>query len=643
MRLRDEICGGLGALADPARRPVCAAAEGLHQRGDAGFEFARDAVVDVGDAVHGVGAAGIERIERRVARLFKRRDELAGAGVEAVGHVGVGLGDRLRDGLPLRAQRHHRAAAALLQYVRERLAVRPEIARELRARYGKARSDAVAVAADRLRRLDAAGDDALGDLAGAGGDGLARGMGGGFELDDDAEPLAADGFDRALGRIGEAAPDFVVAPADFVDEVLAARAQGFVDLVGFGDQLGRRGLGGLGEGAGDFVADAAQAPDAFGAHALDSLDELLGGRPERGLRDVADLADLARDLDADGFQPLRRALMSLGEGDARGVARDKNRLAMVDELGDERAQAPLVLAGGALQGGDLGADQGFQFDGAVEGALDAVSHRRHLAADRLGERGELLAGHGLGLCEPDGDMGDRGRRLAQVGQAPGERDEAEQQHRGRDRRQEEQHGFRTQEERRRRNIIGHALIAVIGAEREPDHGDDRGDEDRRAGRPLDLQRLDDEAGGGAVVVGGGRGRGEARLHAFAEALGGVARGLRLLGLGRGRGRLQRRGRRGRRRGWRPGGRAGGLGGGRASGRGLVLLLAEAQGVLDREHGLGYGIRSLVFLGHFVRLHFFGPRGRARVVRSFQGPLARARAKPALPRVALGPRGALRAG
>ena len=60
-------------------------------------------------------------------------------------------------------------------------------------------------------------------------------------------------------------------------------------------------------------------------------------------------------------------------------------VALMRNILQQRADAHFIVGIGAFQRRDLIGDQGFQFAGARDGALDAVTHRRHFAADRLAD------------------------------------------------------------------------------------------------------------------------------------------------------------------------------------------------------------------------------------------------------------------
>ncbi len=68
---------------------------------------------------------------------------------------------------------------------------------------------------------------------------------------------------------------------------------------------------------------------------------------------------------------------------ALGVLHD--RLALGDELVDQPADAKLVVGVRALERGDFVVNEHLKLTGARERPLDAVAHRRHLAADCLAD------------------------------------------------------------------------------------------------------------------------------------------------------------------------------------------------------------------------------------------------------------------
>ena len=120
---------------------------------------------------------------------------------------------------------------------------------------------------------------------------------------------------------------------------------------------------------------------------------------------------------------------------AHAAAVGDDGLALVGHFGDQRANAAFVVGIGALERRDFGTHQRLELGGARQRALDAVAHRGDFAADRLGERGDMLARHRFGLGEPQRDLGDRARRDAQFLQAARQGGKAEEQDRRSERRQ----------------------------------------------------------------------------------------------------------------------------------------------------------------------------------------------------------------
>ena len=72
---------------------------------------------------------------------------------------------------------------------------------------------------------------------------------------------------------------------------------------------------------------------------------------------------------------------------------------------EQIADADFVVVIGALERGDFVVDEGFEFGGARQRALDAVAHRRDFAADGLSDRDDLFARRGFRLRQTHGDFG----------------------------------------------------------------------------------------------------------------------------------------------------------------------------------------------------------------------------------------------
>ncbi len=350
-----------------------------------------------------------------------------------------------------------------------------------------------------------------------------------------------------------------------------------------------------------------------------------GGRLARGFFELA--AQRARGLVDEAAQLRVARLEILRPRGARAV----QRFALIGHLGDQRANAAFAVGIGALERGDLGADQGLQLGGAGQCPLDAVAHRGDFPAYRLGKRGDLLARCGFGLRQPQRDPGDRTRRDAQFLHPARQRGEAEKKDRRSERRQGEQDRFRPEQSVARGRQVhfrrGQAQNHVDRAERQPNERRDGGRHERRPARTARLQGLNDRADRGPIVVGGRRPGAE---NAFAlPALRRLAMGdrRRLAGVLR-RQRVRGRGQRRRDGGRGPaevgvGGGGGGGGGAGIGGRGRsradrALVGGQAQSLLDSRHRRGDRVMGRLFLRHCVRLVRSVATGHGRS----QAPLAR---------------------
>ena len=208
---------------------------------------------------------------------------------------------------------------------------------------------------------------------------------------------------------------------------------------------------------------------------------------------IGELVDQHRDLAA---QPLQ------GFGD--GVARVDERVALAGELLDQAADLALVILVGALQQRDLVVDHRLELAGTAERARDGIVHERDLAAHRLAERGRRLLCEPVGFGEADRHLGHRRGAQAKLLRAPCEQSQqpqhADRQHDGRDGEERRWPGHEVDETQHRR----------IGAQRHDAEGDAYGRPDdadgssklERGVRGLLLQRVDEAADAGAVIVGG---------------------------------------------------------------------------------------------------------------------------------------------
>ena len=121
----------------------------------------------------------------------------------------------------------------------------------------------------------------------------------------------------------------------------------------------------------------------------------------------------------------------------------------------------------------------------------------------------MLAGDGLRLRQPDGDLRDGARRMAQFAQAAGQRGEAEHEEDWPERRQRQKGRLGPEQQiakRFRAELRPDVLPRVEGADSEPGERSENGEIEGRAAWRTDVQRLDDRADRLAVVVGRGRKR-----------------------------------------------------------------------------------------------------------------------------------------
>src|SRR5580704_7744486 len=283
-------------------------------------------------------------------------------------------------------------------------------------------------------------------------------------------------------------------------------------------------VAGIAERAGDVGA-------AFFQRAGDALGDLVDARGDR-MRDQRDIVAQV-DLDAGN-----------GAADLFGLA--DQIVALMGDVLQQRADAHLVVAIGALQRRDFVGNQRFQFAGARDRALDAVAHRRDLAADRLTDGYHRVACRTLRFGKADRNLRHRLRDHAHFLAAPGEAgEEIKQHHRCEEQRDEAGQHQQAAALTHRGLQRGHEGKAQQPADRDPDDGDDGRDREHAAGGTALLDRLQNLPDGLAVVIGGAPRR--ARLFDRLEdrpvgARAGIECGLVKCGLviGRRRGRSRRR-------------------------------------------------------------------------------------------------------
>ena len=154
----------------------------------------------------------------------------------------------------------------------------------------------------------------------------------------------------------------------------------------------------------------------------DALCDFVDARGDR----VRDQRDVVAEVD-----------LHAGNGAANLLGLADQVVALMGDVLQQGADAHLVVAIGALERRDFVGNEGFEFAGARDRALDAVAHGGDFAADRLADRHHRVAGRAFGLREADRDLRHRLRDHAQFLAAPGKaREEIEQQHRRKEQRGE---------------------------------------------------------------------------------------------------------------------------------------------------------------------------------------------------------------
>ena len=177
---------------------------------------------------------------------------------------------------------------------------------------------------------------------------------------------------------------------------------------------------------GGFLAGALQALQQVAAALAERADHGVAGAAERE-RDVLALlgqrlgdllgavVDLCGDVVADRGNVVRQIEMHAGDGVAHLLGLADQGVALMRERLEQAADADFVVVVGALERGDFVGDQRFELGGARQRALDAVAHRRDLAADGLADGDDGLAGDLFRLGEPHGDarhrLGDQAHLL----------------------------------------------------------------------------------------------------------------------------------------------------------------------------------------------------------------------------------------
>ena len=329
-----------------------------------------------------------------------------------------------------------------------------------------------------------------------------------------------------FGAVGNAVDDGRGALLEFAGDAVDALVQHLVDAVGEVDEFVVHVAGLEIEAGGEALGGVEHRARGLRAGFLEAVEQVAAALAEREDHVVAGMAERAGDVGAALFQRAGDAFRDLVDArgdrirDQRDVvtqvdlhARDgaadlfglsDQIVALVGDILQQRADPHFVVGVGAFQRRDFVGDQGFEFAGARDGALDAVAHRRDLAADRLADRDHRVAGGALGLGEADRDLRHRLRDHAQFLAAPGEaREEIEQQH-------------RREEQRRKAGDHQDAAAALADgglqrrqeadgekrAAEQPDAAEQRRQRVDVARRPALLDRLQHLTDGFAVVIGG---------------------------------------------------------------------------------------------------------------------------------------------
>ena len=239
---------------------------------------------------------------------------------------------------------------------------------------------------------------------------------------------------------------------EFAGDAVDPLVQHLVDAVGEIDELVMDVTGLEIEAGGEALAGVEHRAGGFGAGFLEPVEQVAAALAEREDHVVAGIAERAGDVGAALFQRAGDALGDLvdagcdrirdqrdivakvdlhaGDGAANLLGLADQIVALMGDVLQQRADAHLVVAVGALERRDFVGNQGFEFAGARDRALDAVAHGRDFAADRLADGHHRVAGRALGLREADRDLRHRLRDHAQFLAAPGKAgEEIEQQHR----------------------------------------------------------------------------------------------------------------------------------------------------------------------------------------------------------------------
>ena len=191
--------------------------------------------------------------------------------------------------------------------------------------------------------------------------------------------------------------------------------------------VGERRAGGVQSLQQVFRLGGNQAAHGFGRSAR-FFEECRRARIDHRSESLAGGGKAHRQLFADDRQFFLDLLLRANDGraDAFGVIDDG--VTFRRQFLHEAANAQFVVGVAALKCVDFGVDQGFEFGGTGNGALDAVIHGRNFAANRLTDRHDAVGGNGFRLCQTQGDFRHGACGIAKVTGARHHDGEGEEQH-----------------------------------------------------------------------------------------------------------------------------------------------------------------------------------------------------------------------
>ena len=541
---------------DPAVERAIEIGDAGSQRG---FELHEALVERSGDLAAVRGQAGIEAVDIGLqgfgdilGALAHAIDDLATEGFDgAVEFRDMAGNERAERAAVAREFLRELTALVLHQFIERAQLQREGVVRGL-GLAGDLRHQRVHGRVERFAGLVAGGED-LGRQAVAGVIDLAHQIAAAqFEFEQQRVAGILQRIMNLFGAVGNPVDDGGGALLEFAGDAVDPLVQHLVDAVGQIDELFMDVAGLEVEAGGEALAGVEHGARGLGAGFLEPVEQVAAALAKREDHVVAGVAERRGDVGAAFFQRAGDALGNLVDAGGDRVRDQRDIVAQVDLhagdgaadllgladqvvalMGDvlqQRADAHLVVAIGALERRDLVGNQGFEFAGARNRAFDAVAHGRDFAADRLADGHHRVAGGALGLGKADCNLRHRLRDHPKLLAAPGKaRQEIEQQYRREEQcRQAGQHQGAAAALTDRRLQRGKEADRQQGCAENPDAGKKRGEGIDVAGRAALLNRLQNLTDGFAVVIGGAAAR--ARLldrfkHRPVGAEAGVERAL----------------------------------------------------------------------------------------------------------------------